>query len=30
MLKVGIPLLLAAVVLMMIFSATYWRWVGVI
>ncbi len=30
MLKVGIPLMLAAVILMMIFSATYWRWVGVI
>jgi anion transporter len=30
MLKVGIPLVLIAVVLMMIFSATYWRWMGVI
>ncbi len=30
MMKVGIPLIGAAVLLMMLFSATYWRWVGVL
>ncbi|MEN6437264.1 MAG: DASS family sodium-coupled anion symporter [Syntrophobacter sp.] len=30
MMKIGIPLILTAVVLMMLFSATYWRWTGVI
>lgn len=30
MMKVGIPLIAAAVLLMMLFSATYWRWVGVL
>ncbi|MGA2991964.1 MAG: DASS family sodium-coupled anion symporter [Candidatus Korobacteraceae bacterium] len=30
MMRVGIPLVIIAVILMMLFSATYWRWVGVL
>jgi anion transporter len=30
MMRVGIPLCIIAVILMVIFSATYWRWVGVL
>jgi hypothetical protein len=28
--KVGIPLVLAAVILMVLFSATYWHWMGLV
>lgn len=30
MMKVGIPLTIIAVLMMVLFSATYWRWIGVI
>jgi anion transporter len=30
MMRVGIPLCIIAVILMVLFSATYWRWVGVL
>jgi len=30
MLKVGVPLMIIAVLLMILFSATYWHWVGVV
>lgn len=30
MMKLGIPLVIIAVLMMVLFSATYWRWVGVI
>ena len=30
MMKVGIPLVIIAILLMVIFSATYWHWLGVV
>jgi di/tricarboxylate transporter len=30
MMKVGIPLVIIAILVMVIFSATYWHWLGLV